>query len=148
MTVENMSTATPSFKIRLPAAAAHTLEGGSPRLSVPSTTISGLALAPFTYPTTPSQLRHDTPLSTPTTNSITQSASHSQDFLQRLDPALHPTPSTPSTRPSEPHDGDNIADPSDAETTPSKKKRQVPSSANALHGFVEGVGRGSSVFRM
>ena len=48
VTVENMSTATPSLKIRLPAAAAHTLEGGSSRLPVPSTTISGLALAPFT----------------------------------------------------------------------------------------------------
>ena len=58
----------------------------------------------------------------------TQLPTEEVDFLQRLDPSLTAG--------------------SETDASPSKGKRLVPSAANALYGFVDGVGRGNSASGM
>jgi hypothetical protein len=71
--------------------------------------------------------------------SPTQLPDEEVDFLERLDPRLQPSVEGP---------GNEARDPVFSETevsvaSPSKEKRQTPSAANAVYGFVDGVGRGN-----
>ena len=97
-------------------------------------------------PTPPlQQLQYDASLPPPPSGSTDTSASQQSveddHFLQQLDPSL----CDPADDALEPH-AEGLA--RDSEASSSKGKRGVSSAANAVHGFVDGVGRGNSTFRM
>lgn len=104
-------------------------------------------------PATPlQQPQYDAPLPPPPSGSTNTSTATSQqsleedDFLQQLDPRLH-DPVIPANNSLEPGSEIDARD-SETDVSPCKGKRRVPSAANAVHGFVDGVGRGNSTWRM
>lgn len=100
------------------------------------------------------QLQYDAPLppppsgSTNTSTAVSQQAFEEDDFLQQLDPSLH-NPAIAANDSLAPHaEGSEIhAGDSETDLSPSKGKQRVPSAANAVHGFVDGVGHGNSACR-
>jgi hypothetical protein len=73
---------------------------------------------------------------TPNSGSPTQQPLEEGDFLQQLDPTLRPD--------GVPDNGNGNVAGNETDASPSKEKRPVPSVANAVYGFVDGVGRGNS----